>query len=216
MSKKPIILIGGGGHCISCIDVIELEGKYNIIGILDLPGKVGQKILGYEIIGTDDQIEYYVKTCPDFLITVGQIKSTSIRKKLYRFVKNAGGNLPVISSPHAYISKHATIDEGTIIMHQAVVNANAKIGKCGIINSKALIEHEATIGDFTHISTGAVINGQSKIGNQCFIGSNTVVSNNIDITNDTIISAGTQILKGISESGIYVGNPLKKYDRCAY
>jgi len=34
---KPIILIGGGGHCLSCIDVIEQTGLYQIIGILDLP-----------------------------------------------------------------------------------------------------------------------------------------------------------------------------------
>jgi len=210
MSKKPIILIGGGGHCISCIDVIELEGKYNIIGILDLPEKVGQKILGYEIIGTDDQIKHFIKTCPDFLITVGQIKSATTRKQIYNKVKDVGGSLPVITSPLAYISEHATVDEGTIIMHHAVVNANAKIGKCGIINSKALIEHEAIIGDFTHISTGTIINGQTNIGNQCFIGSNTVVSNNTAIVEDTIIAAGSQVLKNIIEKGTYIGNPLRK------
>lgn len=210
MSKKPIILVGGGGHCISCIDVIELEGKYTIVGILDLPEKVGQKILDYEIIGTDDQIEYYVKECPDFLITVGQIKSATIRKQLYKKVKSVGGNLPVIKSPLAYVSKFATLNEGTIIMHHAVVNAKAKIGKGGIINSKAFIEHEATIGDFTHISTGTIINGQSNIGNQCFIGSNTVVSNNTAIVEETIIAAGSQVLKNIIEKGTYIGNPLRK------
>ncbi len=210
MNKKPIILIGGGGHCISCIDIIELDGKYNIIGILDMPEKVGKKILDYEIIGTDDQIKHFVKTWPDFLITVGQIKSATIRKQIYRKVKGFGGNLPVIKSPLAYVSKYATVNEGTIIMHHAVVNANAKIGQCGIINSMALIEHEATIGDFTHISTGTIINGKSKIGNQCFIGSNTVVSNNTAIADDTIIAAGSQILKNINESGTYIGNPLRK------
>lgn len=35
--KEQIILIGGGGHCKSCIDVIEQEGKYQIAGIVDLP-----------------------------------------------------------------------------------------------------------------------------------------------------------------------------------
>ena len=30
-----IILIGGGGHCVSCIDVIEAGKKYKIMGILD-------------------------------------------------------------------------------------------------------------------------------------------------------------------------------------
>ena len=30
-----IILIGGGGHCKSVIDVIEQEGKFQIAGIID-------------------------------------------------------------------------------------------------------------------------------------------------------------------------------------
>jgi len=34
VSKQKIILIGGGGHCKSCIDVIEEEGKYEIAEIL--------------------------------------------------------------------------------------------------------------------------------------------------------------------------------------
>lgn len=210
MNKKPIILIGGGGHCISCIDVIELGYKYNIIGILDLPEKAGQKVLNYNIIGTDEQIGDFVKECPDFLITVGQIKSVHIRKKIYENVKKAGGNLHVFKSPLAYVSKHATIDEGTVIMHHAFVNIKAKIGKCGIINSKALVEHEAIVGDFTHISTGSVINGQAKIGDNCFIGSNTVVSNNVTITNNTIISAGSQVYRDISVPGVYIGVPLRR------
>ena len=53
---QKIILIGGGGHCKSCIDVIEAEGKYDIAGILDMPEFVGEKILGYSIIGTDDDL----------------------------------------------------------------------------------------------------------------------------------------------------------------
>ena len=32
---KPIILIGGGGHCISCIDVIEMTKEFSILGIID-------------------------------------------------------------------------------------------------------------------------------------------------------------------------------------
>ena len=52
--KEKIILVGGGGHCKSCIDVIEQEGAYQIAGVVDVPEKLHQKILGYEIIATDD------------------------------------------------------------------------------------------------------------------------------------------------------------------
>ena len=46
--SKQIILVGGGGHCKACIDVIEYEGNYKIAGIVDIPEKLHQKILGYE------------------------------------------------------------------------------------------------------------------------------------------------------------------------
>jgi len=76
------------------------------------------------------------------IVTVGQIKSNSLRVKLFTILKDIGYTLPPIISPLAYLSKHATIGEGTIIMHHALVNANAKVGKNCIINTKALIEHE--------------------------------------------------------------------------
>jgi sugar O-acyltransferase (sialic acid O-acetyltransferase NeuD family) len=207
---EPIILIGGGGHCISCIDVIEKTGKYEIVGILDLPGKIGQKVLGYPIIGTDDELVTFLPRSANFLITVGQIDSSVLREKIFNRVKQAGGNLPVIVSSGAYVSKHAEIAEGTVIMHNVLVNAGAKIGKACIINTNALIEHEAEVGDFCHISTSAIANGQVKIGSRCFIGSNTVIGNNTAVTDHVVIAAGSQVLKNVTLPGTYIGNPLRK------
>lgn len=204
--KEPIILIGGGGHCKSCIDVIEQGEKFHIVGILDTPEKIGGKILGYEIIGTDDDFAELSQTINNYLITVGQIKSAAKRFKLYNMVKTGGGRLPAIVSPNAYVAKSAIIGEGTIIMHHTIVNAEAHIGVNCIINSKALVEHEAMVGDFSHISTGAIVNGQTKVGNRCFVGSNAVLTNNIYISDDVIISAGSRVLTDIKTAGIYSDN----------
>ena len=70
---KNLYLIGGGGHCHSCIDVIEQENKYQIKGIFDLPNNIGKDILGYKVIGTDNDIESYIKKDNYFLVTIGQI-----------------------------------------------------------------------------------------------------------------------------------------------
>jgi sugar O-acyltransferase (sialic acid O-acetyltransferase NeuD family) len=207
---KPIILIGGGGHCISCIDVIEQTGLYQIIGILDIPEKLGEKVLNYSVIGTDNELERYLPNCTDFLITVGQIKSSMLREKLFQKIKMTGGNLPAIISPIAHVSSYANIEEGTIVMHHALINAGASVGKGCIINTKALIEHEAVIGNFCHISTAAVVNGQANIGDSCFIGSNTVIGNNTNVTANTVIAAGSQVLKSIENPGTYIGQPLRK------
>ncbi len=160
--------------------------------------------------GKDDEIAQFLPECSNFLITVGQISSSTIREKIFSKVIQAGGKLPVIISPLAHVSKYATIGEGSVIMHQVLINAGASIGACCIINSKALIEHEANIGDFCHISTASVINGQARVGDRCFIGSNTVVANNTNVIADTIIAAGSQVLKSIEIPGTYIGQPLRK------
>lgn len=193
--KEKIILVGGGGHCKSCIDVIEQEGKYEIAGIVDVQEKMHEKILGYEIIATDRDLPALAKEYKHFLITLGQIKSPEKRIGLFNDLKDSGGKFPVIISPLAYVSRHAQIAEGTIVMHQALVNAGARVGKNCIINSNALIEHDAMIGDHCHIATCAVINGGVKIGSGTFFGSNAVCREYIEIGENSVIGCGATILK---------------------
>jgi len=187
--KPNLVLIGGGGHCISVIDVIENEDRFNIIGILDLNIKENN-ILGYKILGGDNLIPELIHQNTYFLITVGQIKNNSIRNKIWKILKKNNAKIATVISPLAYVSKHADIEEGTVIMNYAVVNAKSKIGKNCIINTMSNIEHGVSIGEFCHISTSAVVNGESVIGNGSFIGSNATISNNITIKENSIISAG--------------------------
>ncbi len=210
---KKLVLLGGGGHCESVIEVIEsLPEEYSIVGILDVSYREdkAQNVLGYPLLGTDYLVEKYREEGCSFVITTGQIKSSAIRQKLFNHVVQLNGDLPTIVARTAYVSKHSCLGVGTVVMHNAFVNSNVKVGKCGIINTKATIEHGCRVGDFCHISTGSIPNGQVSIGNNCFIGSNTVVANNITICDDVIIAAGSQVLKDIDRSGIYIGNPLQK------
>ena len=204
--KRPLILIGGGGHCKSVIEVAESAG-YEIKGILDMPDEVGKEVLpGHKVIGTDDEIPQYVEVC-DFIITVGFIKKPALRIKLYNKVKAAGGRLATIIASTAHVSKYAELGEGTVIMHQAFVNAGAKIGDNCIINTFVNIEHDAEVGNQCHISTGTMVNGECKIGENCFIGSQSVCANCIEIASDIIVGAGSVVRKSIRVKGIYAGNP---------
>jgi len=187
---QDILIIGGGGHCKSVIDVIESTGKYKIYGIIDIKEKVGQKVLDYKIIGTDDDLEKYRNDIELAFIAIGFINSVELRIKIYNKLKQLNFKLPVIISPLAYVSKHSFIDEGTIVMHYAVINAGAKVGKNCIINTKALIEHDAIIEDFCHISTGAIINGGVIVGKSSFIGSNATTKQYIKIPEHSFIKAG--------------------------
>lgn len=180
--KQNIVLIGGGGHCHSVIDVIEQENKYNIIGIIDEKEKIGNKVLHYDVIGSDDDLQTIFKHTQNAHITIGHLKSNHLRVKLFKIIKGIGFSLPVIVSPLAYISHYSLIEEGTIIMHHALINANAKIGKNCIINTKALIEHDATISNHCHISTAAIINGGVEVLENTFIGSNSTSKQYIQLS----------------------------------
>ena len=188
---KDIVLIGGGGHCKAVIDVVEQEGRFNIIGIIDKPALLGKNILGYQIIGNDSELNNLVKKCKNALITIGQIRSPLSRIKLFDTVIKLGFTLPTIVSPRAYISHQASIGIGSVIMHDVVVSASAIIGDNCIINTKSIVEHGSKIGNHCHISTNAVINGDVVVGNGSFIGSGAVTNNSITIKKNSFIKAGS-------------------------
>jgi len=178
---KKILLVGGGGHCKSVIDVIEQEGKYLIAGIVDKKELIGQEVLGYKFIGCDDDLEELFNEYQYAFVTVGQIKSNIIRVKIFNNLKEIGYTLPTVISPLAYVSKYALIEEGTVIMHHALVNADAKVGKNCIINSKALVEHDVTVEAHCHISTATILNGGVVVKQDSFVGSNTTTKEYIHI-----------------------------------
>ena len=172
MSKEKIILVGGGGHCKSVIDVIESENKFEIAGIIDRRDLIGSEVLGYKVIACDDDLELIFKDIKNAAITVGHLRDNKVRVILYEKLKNIGFSLPTIISPFAYVSKHSKIGESTVIMHHALVNANTNIGINCIINSKALIEHDVVVEDHCHISTGSILNGEVVVKKDSFVGSN--------------------------------------------
>ncbi len=204
MVKKDLILIGGGGHCKSCIDVIESGGNFKIIGIVDREEKLHQKVLGYEIIASDKDLPDLIRKHKNVLITIGGIKDPSIRVKQFDYLKQLGANFPLVISPQAYVAKSARIEEGTIVMHRTLVNTDVKIGRNCIVNTFGLVEHDSTMGDHSHLSTGAVVNGTCSIGQRVFIGSNSVVAEGVSISNDVIIGAGSFVAKSINQAGIYI------------
>ena len=194
---KPLLLIGGGGHCRSCCDVIEAEGKYKIAGIIEQAGGNSESVFDYQILGNDNDLSELVKKCSTALITVGQIKNADLRVRLFQQLRGIGFELATIISPRAYVSKNATLGAGTIVMHDALINTGAKIGNNCILNTKSLVEHDAIVEDHCHISTSSVINGGTIIREQTFIGSNTITKEYITIGDNSVIGGGLRIVRDL-------------------
>lgn len=205
MGTEQLLLIGGGGHARSCIDVIEAQNHYTIAGIVEADGAQADSKTPYSIIGFDSQLPELLAKTSHCLITVGQVKYANIRQTIFENLSLLGANLVTVVSPLGYVSPSASLGQGTIVMHQALVNAQAQVGDNCIINSQALIEHDCVIGDHCHISTGAKINGDVKIGNGCLIGSGAVIKQGVSLAENVIIGANSTVLSDITQSGVYVG-----------
>jgi sugar O-acyltransferase (sialic acid O-acetyltransferase NeuD family) len=195
---KGLLLLGGGGHCRAAIDVIEAEGYFEVKGIVQSKACDTAPVLGYPVIGTDDDLPVLLVKTPQALVTVGQIKTPEIRLRLFEQLKREGARMPVIVSPTAYISRHASIEEGTLIMHGAIVNAGALVGVNCIINNLALVDHDAKIGNHCHISTGSRVNGGVIIDDGCFIGSGAILMEGVRIGFHSVIGAGCIVANDIS------------------
>lgn len=206
--SRPLMLIGGGGHCKSVIEAALSSGR-EIAGILDVAERIGGECLGVKIVGTDDDIARYAADC-DFIVTVGFIKNPTTRSRIHNLIRDCGARLaqPVIAST-AYVSAAACVGNGTVILHRATVNAGAAVGQGCIINTGAIIEHDACVGDECHVSTGAIVNGVCRIGECSFIGSGAVIANCVSIAPRSIVGAGAVVINDITAGGTYAGVPAK-------
>jgi sugar O-acyltransferase (sialic acid O-acetyltransferase NeuD family) len=194
VSEKPILLIGAGGHARACIDVIEQEGRFAVAGLIGQSEEVGTRVLGYPVLGTDADLPRLLHNGASALIAVGQIKTAEPRIRLFELLGRCGCEFPVIVSPRAYVSRHALVGAGSIVMHGATVNAGASVGRNCILNSHCLIEHDSVIGDHCHVATAATINSGVRVGDATFIGSNASVRQLVRIGERCLIGMHQRVL----------------------
>lgn len=194
-SNRDLILFGAGGHAKACIDVVEQANFYKIMGLVGLPSERGQCFFEYVVIADDSEMGSLSQKFSNALISIGQIESPDLRARLYKQACSFNFYFPVIISPHAVVSKYATIGAGTIIMHGAVVNAGAIIGENCIINTHGIVEHDVLVGDHCHVSTRSTLNGGVNVGAGSFIGSGAVVREGIVIPERSFIKMGSAVIK---------------------
>ena len=202
MRKKDLILVGGGGHCSACLDVLRLLNLYNVVGIIEKNNFKLEKVHSVSVFKDQETVELS-KIYKNFLLTIGKIGKSRTRETKYNELSSLDIELVSLISPTAYVSTSAEIAKGVNIMHQVLININVRIGENTIINSQSLVEHDSSVGSHCHISTGVKINGGVNIGNNTFIGSGTVIHEGITIGNNVIVGAGSIIDRNLSNDTEY-------------
>lgn len=191
-------LFGASGHAKVVLDVIESK-NINIDGVFD-DNKKEDYFQGLPFLGklkSGNQVLNY----GEFIIAIGNNK---IRKEI---VNNTNAKYFSVCHTNSFISRFSEIGEGTVVMNNATINSEAKIGRHCIINTASIIEHDCVIEDFSHISPNATLTGNVKVGEGTHIGAGAIVIPNTTIGKWCVIGAGAVILKDIPDYSTVVGNP---------
>ena len=125
----------------------------------------------------------------------------SLPKLELEFLKNLKKNFKFATIPSlSYVSNSASIREGSMIHHFAIVNRDASVGSNSIINT-SIVEHDVKVGNNCHISTGSIVNG-GVIGDGTFVGSGSVIKEGVKIGKNCIIGMGTIVKKDLKNFSV--------------
>ncbi|MDD4566011.1 MAG: acetyltransferase [Eubacteriales bacterium] len=211
MSKR-LLLVGGGGHCLSIIDTLKSQQTvYDDIAIIDLKEKIGTSVMTIACIGCDDHLNDLMQNgFTDAFVSLGSIGSPDLRISLFRKIESLGFHIPNIIDPTAALGTQIHLGKGIYVGKNACINAEAKIGDGVIINTGSIIEHQCCIGAFAHIAPGAVLCGNVQVGEHTHIASGCVIKQGLLIGKNAVVGLGSVVLNNISDDMIAYGNPCKE------
>jgi len=207
---KNIVLIGGGNQAHYTADIINKEGKYNIVGIIDSIHDVGSNRFGYKVLGRQEDI---IKLVSKYNIEGGVISigdnwiryyvSSQIKEQIPDF------NFVNVIHPSVVIGDNVKLGEGIVMMAGCIINPKSKVGNFAFLATGAQLDHDCTLGNFSSISAGSITGGHVTLGDFSAITLGVTVIDRLQIGNNTVVGAGSLVLKSLPDNVLAYGNPCK-------
>ena len=207
---KNIILIGGGNQAHYTIDIIEKEGKYNIVGIIDSIHEIGSDRFGYKILGRQENVSQLIEeyNIEGGVISIGDNWS---RYYVYNQIKELAPDLEFVNAihPSIVIGNNVTLGKGIVAMAGCIFNPKSFIGNFTFFATGAQVEHDNYIDDFSSISAGSITGGYVTLGKFSAITLGVTILDRIEIGKNTVVGAGSLVIKSLPDNILAYGNPAK-------
>ena len=185
--KTKLLLIGAGGFGRVALEHAALG--YDCAFVDDGPA-LGTLVDGVPVIGRISDLPRLFGEYQQLVVTIGNNK---LREKIYREAKAIGYDFPNIICTSAYVSAHAEIGKGCVLLNNVVVQNGAHVGDGVLLNPGVEIHHDSFVDDYALIYTNSVVRTLAHVGKRVRIGSTVSVSNNIHIADDSDIPNGTTL-----------------------
>jgi len=208
---ENIVLVGSSGHAKVILDIIEKQGCYVVVGLVDSFKGVGEETLGYSVIGGESDLprlvaEYNIK---GVIVAIGD---NSIREKVVSRVSSLCPALSYVCAVHpdASVGKGVSIGAGTVVMAGAVVNPCCEIGRFCVVNTRASLDHDSVMADFSSLAPGVATGGNCRIGSYSAVGIGATLCHGVTIGEHALVGGGSMVLGDVEPFAVAYGVPAKK------
>jgi len=207
---KNIVLFGGGNQVHYTLDIIQKQGLYNVVGIIDSVHDVGTERFGHKIIGRQEDIKSLIEEygIEAGIITIGD---NWIRYYISEQVKNLIKDFEFVNAihPSVVIGNNVQIGTGVVVMAGVIINPMAKIGNHTFFATGCQIEHDCTIEDYASVSAGSVLGGYVHIKKYSAVTLGVTILDRITIGQNSVIGSGSLVIKNVPDNILAYGNPCK-------
>lgn len=203
ITQTSILVFGGGGHGKSLIELLRMEGRYTVVGIVDDNKPLGSTILEIPVIGNSRHLPLlYQRGLRLAVNAVGGIGNIGARIAVFDQLLSAGFTCPSLIHPTSFVEPSATLQEGTQVFPHAYVGSESRIGFGVIINTGAIVSHDCVLGDYVNLSPGAVLAGEVFVGEKTLIGMGVTVNLRVKIGSHCRIGNGATIKQDVPDNAV--------------
>lgn len=211
MTSK-IVIIGGGKHAYSILDLLTLKGQQgSILGYVDQQ----RTDLNLPYLGTDRELSdeaKYPRATTELAMGIGI--ATKLRAKLFQNFKAQGFTFLTLTHPTAFVNPSAKVGEGSVIFAGAVIGPGVILGQNVVVHTLSGLEHRCAVGDHSYLSPGTIVCGETRLGQRNFLGMRATLSEDLVLADDVTVGAGAVVLKSCEVSGAtLIGLPAKEMVR---
>ncbi|PSV22651.1 acetyltransferase [Photobacterium leiognathi subsp. mandapamensis] len=200
-----LAILGASGHGKVLADIASIT-NWDIVDFFDDRWPQLTKIEHWSVVGNTETLFECLDSYDGVIVGIG---NNNIRLQKQQQLEQRNAKLVSLIHPSAVISNSATLELGSVVMANAVINPFCKIGKACIINTASTVDHDCYLADGVHISPGANLAGGIKIGSRSWVGIGANIIQLIEIGDDVIVGAGSTVIHSISSFQKVVGSPAK-------
>ncbi len=208
MATKNIVVIGASGHAKVVIDVIEKEGRFHLVGLIDSLKSAGDSSFDYPVVGTEAELPALSKSLNLYgcFIAIGDNwVRYQVSEKIMELVPGLIFVTPIHTS--AQIARGTTIGRGSVIMPGAIVNSGSRIGNFCIVNTKASLDHDCQMEDYSSLAPNVTVGGNVKVGAFSAVSLGANIIHQKTIGKHVVIGAGALVLDDIPDNSVSYGTP---------